>query len=101
MAYQVEIERQVRAFYESLGPDARKAVKRALQGLANERGDIRSLEAPLDGYCRLRVGAFRILFRYVEGRRIRCVYLERRKLVYELFEDEMIRRLSDPGGPET
>ncbi|OIQ90386.1 hypothetical protein GALL_277240 [mine drainage metagenome] len=94
MAYQVEVERQVREFYEALGPDARKAVKRALQGLATERGDIKSLESPLDGYCRLRVGAFRILFRYVEGRRIRCVYIERRKLVYELFEEEMVRRLS-------
>ena len=41
----------------------------------------------------MRVGPFRIIFRYRKGRVIECVYMNRRALVYEVFERELVERL--------
>jgi hypothetical protein len=51
----------------------------------------------LADWCRLRVTSYRVIFRYEmeENRRIaRCVFAERRELVYELFAEAM-RHLLD------
>lgn len=85
----VEIERQVLEFVRGCAPEPRKALRAALRGLQSEKGDIRALEGPLRDYYRLRVRDYRIVFRYhVHGRRrsIRCVYAERRSIIYEVFE---------------
>ena len=60
-----------------------------------DHGDIKQLEGELAGWCRLRVKSDRVIFRYeMEGsqRVARCVFAERRALVYELFA-ETIRHL--------
>ena len=57
----------------------------ALRGLERERGDIEPLEGPLDGYCRLRVGGYRIVLAYTGSGRVQCVLAERRSIVYEVF----------------
>jgi mRNA-degrading endonuclease RelE of RelBE toxin-antitoxin system len=93
MSYRVEVSPQVQAFHAALGLTYRRALKRALLGLATERGDIKALAERLDGYHRLRVGPYRIIFRYAEGRVIRCEFAERRSLVYEVFERKMLDRL--------
>lgn len=62
-------------------------MRRALRDLAHERGGISALEAPLDDYCRLRVGAYRIVFAYAKPDLIQCIYAERRNVVYELLLD--------------
>lgn len=59
------------------------------------RGDIRQLEGELADWCRLRIKSYRVIFRYEmeEKQRVaRCVFAERRELVYELFA-ETIRHL--------
>ena len=64
-------------------------LRHALRQLASEQGDIKQLEERLHGFCRLRVGPFRVIFRYIpaNGKRvIRCEYVERRKIVYEAYE---------------
>jgi len=66
--------------------------------LAEERGDIRALRERLEGYYRLRVGAYRIIFRYLPGRVIECVYINDRALVYEIFEHELHRIVKDVHG---
>ena len=74
----------------ALAPVPRKTLRTALRELAQDRGDILPLEKPLDGFYRLRVGRYRIIFHYivVDGVRVaRCDYAERRNLVYELFSD--------------
>lgn len=81
----VEISEQVAAFVRGLPPEPRRRVRRAIRDLAHERGDIKPLEGPLEGYCRLRVGAYRIVFSYAPQRTIQCVFAERRSLVYELL----------------
>jgi len=58
----------------------------ALHGLAQGKGDIRALEADLTGFCRLRVGRYRVVLRYVsgkEGPECFCDYAESRHVIYE------------------
>ena len=71
----------------------RRALKRAILGLAQERGDIKALGDELAGYYRLKVARYRVIFRYAPGRVIQCIYLHERSLVYEIFEAEMGRIL--------
>lgn len=73
----------------------RRELKRAILQLANERGDIRALGDDLSGYYRLKVGRYRVVFRYLPGRIIDCVYANERKLVYEVFAAEMSRVLGE------
>jgi mRNA-degrading endonuclease RelE of RelBE toxin-antitoxin system len=91
LSYQVKVREQVWNFYGQLGPAARRSVKRALTDLSQEKGDIRALRERLEGYYRLRVGAYRIIFRYLPGQIIECVYMNARSLVYEIFESELHR----------
>ncbi len=91
MSYTVKIRPQVRDFATTLGQERRRALKRAILGLAGERGDIRGLTDRLHGYYRLRVGTMRVIFRYLPGRVIECVYANERRLVYDLLESEIGR----------
>ncbi len=90
MKTRVELDPQVVDFVRSLAPEPRQRLRSALRGLANERGDLKPLEAELAGYTRLRVGSYRVIVRFfmVNKERIaRCVFAERRSLVYELFTE--------------
>jgi mRNA interferase RelE/StbE len=84
---------QVIGFAQRLAPEPRRAVKKALADLREERGDIRSLEGDLSGYYRLRVGRRRIIFSYAADGAIEAVLIEERNLVYEVFEAQFIKRL--------
>jgi len=46
-----------------------------------------ALEGPLEGYCRLRIGSYRVVFSYANGNMIQCIFAERRSLIYELILD--------------
>ncbi len=88
----IEIERQVFDFIASLAPEPRRTIREALRKLSQERGDIRALEGELEGFYRLRVGRYRIIFFYRVERRtrqIRCVYAEHRTLIYEVFAQHL------------
>lgn len=93
MKHQVTVRQQVLDFARTLGMTHRRDFKKAILGLAAERGDIMALHDELAGWHRLRVGSFRVIFRYRPGLVIECVYAEERKLVYEVFENEMVRIL--------
>ena len=85
----VEISEQAFSFTLAQAPDPRRRLRRALRGLERETGDILALEGRLSGYWRLRTGPFRLIFRYVvrgKTRMIRCEFIERRSVVYEVFE---------------
>ena len=84
---------QVIAYARRLAPEPRRAVKHALAGLREERGDMRALEASLSGYYRLRVGRHRIIFNYAADGAIEAIFIEERHLVYEVFEAQFIKRL--------
>jgi mRNA interferase RelE/StbE len=95
MNYRVKVRAQVWNFYSRLGLQDRRAVKRAIVQLTGERGDIRALRDQLEGYYRLRIGAYRVIFRYLPARVIECVYLNDRALVYDVFESEIHRIVSE------
>ena len=84
----VELEQQVVDFIRSLPPEPRQALRRSLKNLEREKGNIRALEGELEGFYRLRVLRYRIIFFYhvrSESSTIRCVYAAPRSIVYEVF----------------
>ena len=94
----VELSDQVVAFVRRQAPEPRQRLRRALRRLEAEQGDIHALEGRLANYHRLRVGAYRILFTYVAapGARppsIRCIFAERRDIVYAVFSEVLKRQL--------
>jgi len=92
MKTKVEVSDQVLNFVRSLAPEPRRSLRLGLRVLEGEGGDIKELEGDLAGWCRLRVKSYRVVFRYeiVGNQRIaRCVFAERRELVYELFAEAM------------
>lgn len=95
MTYRVRAKEQVLLFATTLAPEPRRALKRAIEGLASGRGDLRALTDKLSGWHRLRVGQNRVIFRYLPGRVIEGAYAEERRLVYELFEAEVSRLVGD------
>lgn len=93
MSFKVKVRSQVWQFASSLGLEHRRVFKRAVLGLAEERGDIQALHEELAGFYRLKIARYRVIFWYRPGEMIECVFAEDRKLVYELFEAEMGRIL--------
>lgn len=90
----VELSSQVASFIRGRAPEARRRLRLALRQLSAERGDIKALEGRLKHYFRLRIGSDRIIFRYAaSGKSMRCIFAERRDLVYELFEQLVQARL--------
>jgi len=90
MKTRVELDPQVVAFVRSLAPEPRRRVRLALRGLEEERGDLKQLEGELAGYARLRIASYRVIVRFYaqEGKRVaRCIFAERRNVVYELFAE--------------
>jgi mRNA-degrading endonuclease RelE of RelBE toxin-antitoxin system len=81
----VEVSAQVADFVKRLPPEPRRRLRRALRDLEKEKGDIKPLEGPLDGYCRLRLGGYRVVLSYTVSGRIQCVFAERRSIVYEVL----------------
>jgi mRNA interferase RelE/StbE len=81
----VVISAQVESFVRALAPEPRRRVRRSLETLAKGQGDIRTLEEELEGYHRLRIGRYRVIFRYSDDGAILCVFIETRALVYQLF----------------
>ena len=73
----------------------RRAFKRAVLGLSEEKGDIKALGDKLSGYYRLKVARYRVIFRYTPDQTIEGVFAEERNLIYEIFESQMSRILGD------
>lgn len=84
---------QVVDFVRRLPPEPRRRLRRALRDLSRERGDIKVLEAPLQGYCRLRVGGYRVVLAYAKRDTVECIFAERRSVVYELILERLRDRL--------
>lgn len=89
----VRLAPQVVDFVRSLAPEPRRRLRRALRDLEKGAGDVKPLEGPLQDYCRLRVGSYRVIVMYSRSHSIECVFAERRSLVYEVFADAMVERL--------
>jgi len=93
MTVTVIVKAPVYEFARRLAPEPRRAVREALKGLRQESGDICALEQALTGYCRLRIGKFRLIFRYRDSSTIEAIFLEERSLVYEVFAAQFLAKL--------
>jgi mRNA-degrading endonuclease RelE of RelBE toxin-antitoxin system len=90
MKIRVELDPQVAGFVRALAPEPRKRLREALRALEHEQGDLKQLEAELAGYIRPGVGSYRVVVRFYaqSGQRVaRCVFAEKRAIVYELFAE--------------
>lgn len=94
MKTRIELSDQVTSFISSLAPDPKKELRQGIRDAAEGKGDIKLLEDELAGYCRLRVKDFRVIYResFEKGRRtIKCLFAERRNVVYELFAQMVLK----------
>jgi mRNA-degrading endonuclease RelE of RelBE toxin-antitoxin system len=85
---ELQYSKQIGDFLKSRAPEPRRKLRDALHDLEIGKGDIRSLHDELSGYCRLRVGEYRIIFHYVPGEDgpvCYCDFVESRAVVYEAF----------------
>jgi len=88
MRVEIRVGPQVEEFVMALAPEPRKALKRAIKGLAKEQRDTKTLEGKLSGGHRLRVAGYRVLYKETAergARIINCVYANHRSVVYEMF----------------
>jgi mRNA-degrading endonuclease RelE of RelBE toxin-antitoxin system len=84
----LQLSGQVEEFLKTQPPAPRQKLRRALRDLEEGKGDIQPLREDLAGYCRLRVGDIRVIFRVSNDRtgpKCLCSFAERRDLVYEQF----------------
>jgi len=90
---ELRVREEVLDYLRMLPPDPRYALRLASKDLAHERGDVRALTDDLDGFCRLRVGSYRVIFEYemVRGKRTAtCVFAGARRWVYEAFQSRLM-----------
>ena len=90
---EVRVREEVMEFLRKLPPEPRRALRLAIKGLADEKGDIRSLTDELEGFCRLRVGSYRVIFEYemIAGKQtVTCVFAGARRWVYEAFQSRLM-----------
>jgi mRNA-degrading endonuclease RelE of RelBE toxin-antitoxin system len=88
MRTRVRVSSQVVEFVKALAPEPRRRLTRAIKGLSDDEGDRKNLEGKLEGYARLRVTGYRVIYKALseKGERILdCVFAENRAVVYELF----------------
>ncbi|MFY8268488.1 MAG: type II toxin-antitoxin system RelE family toxin [Terrimicrobiaceae bacterium] len=93
----ISASEQVTAWLCALPPQTKRRVRLALRGLAKNRGDIKGLQGPLEGFSRLRIGGNRILFRQISPREIQLDYANMRDVAYELYEQILANRRSGKG----
>lgn len=88
----VRVQQEVLDYLRKLPPQPRHALRLAIKGLAKERGDLKSLVDELDGFHRLRVGSYRVIFEYEiigKTRVLTCVFAGQRKWIYEVFQSRL------------
>ena len=99
MRAEVRVGPEVEKFVKSLAPEPRRALSRAIKGLAKPEGDIKLLEGKLGGWHRLRVGGYRVVYKETaqSGTRVvNCVYANHRSVVYEMFAELLADQLIPP-----
>ena len=89
----ISASEQVAEWLSRLAPEPKRRVRAALKGLETRRGDIAPLHGELEGFYRLRIGGYRIVFRVMRRQSIRLEYADTRDVVYEVFRQ--LRLLSE------
>src|SRR5436305_14469638 len=75
-------------FISKLVPEPKRALRQALKGVADGKGEMKLLEGKLTGFSRLGSGRIRVIYeeRVFSGeRQVFCVYADYRASVYDVF----------------
>ena len=94
----ISASEQVQTWLQGLPPAPKRRVRQALKALAagrSRRLDLQSLRRELEGFYRLRIGDYRIIYHLEPGRVIRLDYADIRDVVYDLFRQ--LRALRESG----
>jgi len=83
----ISASEQVAGWLRGLPPEPRRRIRAALKGLEDWKGDIKALQGELDGFYRLRVGGYRIVYRVAHGQMIQLEYADTCDVVYETFRE--------------
>ena|SRR5437867_3379209 len=92
----ISASEQVQLWLSALPPQTKRRVRAALRGLASSAPslDLKPLRGELEGFYRLRVGEYRIVY-HLERNRVICLdYADLRDEVYEVFK--RLRALREP-----
>ncbi len=81
----INLSPQVVHYLQSLAPAPRRALRLAIRNLPEGKGDIRYLSGRLAEYQRLRVTHHRLIFKR-HPKHIDCLFVERRDVVYQIFD---------------
>jgi hypothetical protein len=88
MKIRVTLDEQPLAFIRGQAPETRRALRDALRNVESGKLFPVHLDDDLEGFCKLRVGVFRLILKSTTGTSgpgFRVVFAERRRLVYLLF----------------
>ena len=92
----ISASEQVARWLGSLAPEPKRRVRQALKGLERWHGDIKALRGELEGFYRLLVGGYRIVYRMVDNKVIQLEYADTRDVVYETFRQlRILREIKD------
>jgi mRNA-degrading endonuclease RelE of RelBE toxin-antitoxin system len=93
----ISASEQVQSWLSGLRPDAKRRVRAALRNLKGPGRalDIKALRSELEGFYRLRVGDYRIVYHLEAGQTIRLDYADLREEIYEAFK--RLRALRESG----
>jgi mRNA-degrading endonuclease RelE of RelBE toxin-antitoxin system len=89
----ISASEQVAEWLSRLAPEPKRRVRAALKGFETWRGDIAPLHGELEGFYRLRIGGYRIVFRVMRRQSIRLEHADTQDVVYEVFRQ--LRLLSE------
>ncbi|MEE0023599.1 type II toxin-antitoxin system RelE family toxin [Ruminococcus sp.] len=66
---EIRFDKKAKKFIEAQDKPTKQRIRKAIEGLTEEppRGDIKTLQGYADGRLRLRVGKYRIVYRYIGG----------------------------------
>lgn len=66
---EIQFDKKAKKFIEAQDKPTKQGIRKAIEGLTEEppRGDIKTLQGYTDGRLRLRVGKYRIVYRYIGG----------------------------------
>ncbi len=94
----ISASESVQLWLQGLPPRTKQRVRRELKALAGgrtERLDLKPLRGELEGFYRLRVGDYRIVYHLEPGPVVRLDYADLRDVVYDLFRQ--LRALRESG----
>ncbi len=94
----ISASEQVQLWLRGLPPSSKTRVRRALKVLAAGGGkavDTKPLRRELEGFHRLRVGDYRIVYHLEPGQHLRLDYADIRDVVYDVFRT--LRALREEG----